>query len=29
MHAMPAVNIILSTYNGSKHIRRQLDSLLS
>ena len=29
MEAMPTVNIILATYNGSKFIRRQLDSLLS
>ena len=28
MHHSSTVNIILATYNGSKHIRRQLDSLL-
>ena len=28
MHHSSTVNIILATYNGSKHIRKQLDSLL-
>lgn len=29
MHTAPTVNILLATYNGSRHIRRQLDSLLA
>lgn len=29
MHTAPTVNILLATYNGSKHIRKQLDSLLA
>ena len=29
MHIMPTVKIALATYNGSKYICRQLDSLLA